>query len=106
MTVYMQSTLELRAGDMTQFEAVMKELVGVVEAEGWRLITAISQISGRLHTAIDVWSMPDLSAYERGLGALRCNPKFPAMAQALAAAIERETVVFGVRAPWVPEGRE
>ncbi|BEV02487.1 hypothetical protein NSDW_35810 [Novosphingobium olei] len=32
MTVYMQSTLELRAGDMTQFEAVMKELVALVEA--------------------------------------------------------------------------
>lgn len=106
MTVYMQSTLELRAGDMTQFEAVMKELVALVEAQGWRLITAISQISGRLHTAIDIWSMPDLGAYERGLTALRTSPQFPDMAKALAAAIERETVVFGVRAGWVPEGRE
>ncbi|BEV02488.1 hypothetical protein [Novosphingobium olei] len=50
--------------------------------------------------------MPDLGAYERGLTALRTSSQFPDMAKALAAAIERETVVFGVRAGWVPEGRE
>ncbi|MCW1384481.1 hypothetical protein OLX02_16795 [Novosphingobium sp. KCTC 2891] len=105
MTVYMQSTLELRAIDTTHFEAAMTELVGIVEAEGWHLVTAIQQISGRLHTAIDVWTLPDLGAYQRGLAALRSHARFADIAQQLAAAIERETVVFGVQAAWVPEGR-
>lgn len=105
MTIYMQSTLELRAADLTKFRATMVELVSIVEKEGWYLITAIEQITGRLHTAIDVWSMPDMSAYERGLAALRGHERFAEMAGALAAAIERETVVLGVRASWVPEGR-
>lgn len=105
MTIYMQSTLELRATDLTKFRATMVELVTLVEREGWYLITAIEQITGRLHTAIDVWSMPDLASYEKGLAALRGSERFPVMAVALADAIERETVVLGMRASWVPEGR-
>jgi hypothetical protein len=102
MTIYMQSTLELRAVDTVRFEAAMKELVAIVEAEGWFLVTAIQQISGRLHTAIDLWKLPDMNAYQRGLGALRGHARFADIAVALAEAIERETVVFGMEASWVP----
>lgn len=101
----MQSTLELRASDRDAFHATMKELVAVVEAEGWHLVTAFEQITGRLHTAIDIWRLPDLDAYARGLAALRGHAGFPAMARVLADAIERETVVLGMRAAWVPDGR-
>ena len=105
MTMYMQSTLELRAGDRAAFVETMKTLVEIVEAQGWLLLTAFDQMTGRLHTAIDIWQIPDLEAYGRGLAALRGDPRFPDMATALAAAIERETVVLGTRAAWVPEGR-
>lgn len=105
MTIYMQSTLELRGGDTTKFRETMKLVVETVEKEGWYLLTAIEQITGRLHTAIDVWRLPDLDAYARGLGALRGHPDFAAIGESLAAAIERETVVLGTRASWVPEGR-
>ncbi len=105
MTMYMQSTLELRAGDRAAFHEAMKTLVGIVEAEGWLLVTAFEQITGRLHTAVDIWRLPDLDAYGRGLAALRASPSFPELAAALAAAIERETVVLGTRAAWVPERR-
>lgn len=105
MTVYMQSTLELRAGDRGAFHATMKEIVAVVEAEGWLLIAAFEQITGRLHTAIDIWRLPDLESYARGLAALRGHAGFPEMARVLADAIERETVVIGVRAAWLPDGR-
>src|SRR5689334_13255787 len=55
MTILMQSTLELRGGDTTRFRETMKLVVETVEGEaGWRLLTAIEQITGRLHTAIDV----------------------------------------------------
>lgn len=105
MTIYMQSTLELRPGDSARFEATMRELVAIVEAEGWQLVTAIQQLTGRLHTAIDVWRLPDLESYARGLAALRAHPRFADIAEVLAASIERETVVLGTRAAWTPEGR-
>lgn len=105
MTVYMQSTLELRAGDPAAFHAAMKKLVAIVEAEGWFLVTAFEQMTGRLHTAVDVWRLPDLDAYARGLAALRGHAHFPDMVGTLASAIERETVVLGTRANWVPDGR-
>lgn len=103
--MWMQSTLELRPGDAARFLAAMRDVVAVVEGEGWLLVTAFEQITGRLHTAIDVWRLPDLDAYTRGLAALRGHARFPDIAAALADSIERETVVLGTRAAWLPEGR-
>lgn len=100
MAIWMQSTLELRAGDLTEFRSAMVELVEIVTGEGWELVTAIEQITGRLHTAIDIWKLPDIEAYPRALGVLRAHPRFGAIAPALAAGIERETVVIGVTASW------
>lgn len=105
MTVYMQSTLELRPADMAAFTATMTELVAIVEAEGWHLVTAVMQVSGRLNTAIDVWRLDDLNHFHRGLEVLRNHPRFAELAKVLGQTIERETVVFGVPAPWVPAGR-
>ena len=105
MARYIQSTLELRPGDMTRFNAVMSELVGIVEAEGWKLVTAVSQVSGRLHTAIDLWLIDDMNHYMKGISAVHAHPKFTEISKVLAKTIERETLVFGIRAPWVPEGR-
>ena len=105
MAVFMQSTLELKPADMAAFTTTMAELVGIVEAEGWHLVTAVMQISGRLHTAIDLWRLDDLNHYHRGLAALQAHPRFAEIAKVLGQTIERETVVFGVEAPWVPAGR-
>lgn len=101
--IYMQSTLELKADGVARFTETMKRIVAVVEGEGWHLVTAVMQISGRLHTAIDLWEMEDMNHYQRALGALRADRRFPEIAAVLASTIERETVVFGVRAGWVPE---
>lgn len=105
MTIWMQSTLELRPSDRARFHAAMDDVVATVEAEGWHLVTAFEQITGRLHTAIDIWRLPDLDSYGRGLAALRAHDRFPDIAAALAASIERETVVLGTQAAWVPTGR-
>lgn len=105
MTILMQSTLELRGGDTTRFRETMKLVVAIVEGEGWLLLTAIEQLTGRLHTAIDIWRLPNLDAYTRGLAALRGHPRFAEIGESLADAIEHETVVLGVQASWVPEGR-
>jgi len=106
MSIWMQSTLELRAGgDQARFVETMKELVSIVEGEGWLLVTAFQQMTGRLHTAVDIWKLPDMEAFGRGLAALRGSTRFPEIAKVLADAIERETVVLGATAAWVPEGR-
>lgn len=105
MSIYMQSTLELRGGDVARFRATMNELVTLLEAEGWQLIAAFEQMTGRLHTAVDLWRLPDIDSYTRGLAMLRGHPRFPEMAAVLADAIERETVVLGTRTSWLPDGR-
>ena len=100
MAIYMQSTLELRAMDLTDFRAAMVELVAIVTGEGWKLVAAIEQMTGRLHTAIDIWELPDLDAYPRAVAVLRAHPRFPVIGVALAAAIQQETIILGARASW------
>lgn len=102
MAIYMQSTIELKAGGVERFSETMVELVAIVEAEGWRLVNAIMQVSGRLHTGIDLWQLDDLDHYQRGLAALRGHARFAQIAAILGETIERETVVFGVEAGWMP----
>lgn len=101
--IYMQSTLELKADGIARFVPAMKQVVEIVEGEGWRLVTAVMQISGRLHTAIDLWEMEDMNAYQHALGVLRNHANFAEISTVLAQTIERETVVFGLPAPWIPE---
>lgn len=100
----MHSTIEFRAAEMAKFNAAMVKLVAAAEGAGWKLLSALIQTTGRFNTAQDLWIMDDMNHYNVGVAAIRSSPDFPVIAAGLAA-IEQETVVFGVRADWLPEGR-
>ena len=103
--IYMQSTIELKAEGVQRFADTLKVILPIVEKEGWHLVAAIMQLTGRLHTAIDVWRMSDPNAYQRGLEALRSHKLYPEIAKTLAEVVERETIVLGAKAAWLPDGR-
>lgn len=104
MSIYMQSTLELKTGSLTRFSETMTRVLPIMEGAGWKLRAAIVQYCGRLHTVIDVWELDDLNHYERGLGVLMAHEAFPAIEQALSETVQRETVVFGPAAPYFHRG--
>ena len=103
--IYMQSTIELKAEGVQRFADTLNIIVPIVEREGWHLCAALMQLTGRLHTAIDVWRMADLNTYARGLEALRKHELYPQIGKTLAEVVERETVLLGAPAAWLPEGR-
>ena len=106
MTTYFQATIELRGEHVELFCKNMRERVlPIVEGKGWKLIAAFIQSSGRFNTAIDIWQLEDLNHYERGLNALTTHPDYPIIAAALALSVERETVVFMNRAPYLSAER-
>ena len=104
MSVYMQSTAELRSDDPTRSGSAMRKLVAAATAEEWYPVTASEQISGPLSAAADVWRLPDLHPYQCGLTAPRRHDRFPNPQVALEAAIDRETVACDLRAAWIPVG--
>ncbi len=113
MSIHMQATIEPNPEGLPQLLAVLAEMVGILEAEGWRLAGAFQQRSGRLQTIIDLWELDDYNHYARGLQALSRHARFPAIAQVLAANIRSETLVFLDKAPYMrqaagsaPEGRK
>ena len=101
MSIYLQATIEPNVQGLPQLVEVLGEMVGILEAEGWRLAGAFEQRSGQLHTIIDLWELDDYNHYARGLQALSRHERFPAIAQALAAYIKKETVVFLDKAPYM-----
>ena len=103
--IYMQATIELKAGGLQRFSDTLKIIIPIVESTGWHLVAAFMQSTGRLYTAIDVWRMPDLNTYASGRNALRLNERWPEISAVLAEVVERETVVLGTQADWLPDGR-
>ena len=103
--IYMQATIELKAAGVRRFSDTLKIIIPIVESAGWHLVAAFMQSTGRLYTAVDVWRMPDLNAYANGRDALRQHSRWPEISAALVDVVERETVVLGSMADWLPHGR-
>ncbi len=101
MSTYLHVTLEVKAAEMARFVAVMDQVVGLLEAQGWRLAGAFVQRTGRLNTVIDLWELEDFSHFDRGLKALIGQAGFPAIKAVLDEAVHSETVVFADRAAYM-----
>jgi len=100
MSVFLQSTLEIRAAGFAQFCQTMDEIVGIVEEVGWRLDGAYVQRTGRLHTVIDLWELEDFNHFDRGIQAITGHARGEAIRAALADTVVSETVVFASKAPY------
>lgn len=101
MPAYFQATIELRVEHVDSFCQNMQRILPIVEGAGWKLIDAYLQSTGRLYTAIDIWELPDLNHYERGMQMLMTHPEYVEINAVLARAVERETIVFMNRAPYL-----
>jgi hypothetical protein len=101
MSVYLHVTLEIRAGALPAFSALMEELLPVVEAAGWKLNGAFVQRSGRLNTVIDLWELEDYNHFDRGLQAIAAHPEADRYLATLADTVLSETIVFAQKASYM-----
>lgn len=100
--MYIQSTIEVRPEEAAAFTAIMAEVVACQEAQGWRLAAAFAQITGVLHTYVDLWECEDAAHYQSALAGLRAHPEFDRIRAVLARAVIRETVVLGAPVTYRP----
>lgn len=100
--MYIQSTIEVRPEEASAFSAIMAEVVACQEAQGWRLAAAFAQITGVLHTYVDLWECEDAAHYQSALTGLRAHPEFDRIRAVLARAVIRETVVLGAPVTYQP----
>lgn len=100
--IYMQSTIEVRPEEAAAFNAVMAEVVACQEQQGWRLAAAFVQLTGVLHTYVDLWECRDAGHYQSGLAGLRGHPEFGRIRAVLARAVIRETIVLGAPVSYQP----
>lgn len=100
MTIRMQSTLEIRSGEMENFVTAMNMAVPVMEEFGWKLVQAFAQFSGQLGTVVDVWELKNAGEYQRGMEFLVSHPIYPEFIKLINAAVQKETVVLGFPVPY------
>ncbi len=100
--VYLQATLHVRQGKMGLFNATLKEMTPALEAEGWTLLGAYVNAIGRLNTVVDLWQIPDANSVQSTLGAVAKHPDMRRWAEALAEAVEEETIQLMVKTPYSP----
>ena len=102
MPVYLLATLKAKYGQIDRFSEVMKTLVPVMEAEGWKLVGAYQAIIGDLTQVVDLWELPDANAVGAGLAAAAASAGFDDIAAALAEVVEEEVLQVMVTTSYSP----
>ena len=104
MSVSLHVTLEIHAAQLARFlEGMGRTATPFLEGQGWRLVGAYVQRTGRLGNVIDLWELEDFQHYDRALRAFAEDPAFPDFKRMLEEAVISETVVFADAAPYMRE---
>jgi hypothetical protein len=102
MPVYLLATLKAKYGQLDRFSEVMKALVPVMEAQGWKLIGAYQAIIGDLTQVVDLWELPDANAVGAGLAAAAAGAGFEEIAAVLAEVVEDEVLQVMAKTSYSP----
>ncbi len=94
VSVYLIANIEVKAGAMPRFMAALGEIVPLVEAVGWKLVSAYALRTGLLGTVIDIWEMSDHNQMNVGFAAIAASPRFSDIQASLQETVLRETLSF------------
>ena len=95
MSVYLQATISATPGKLPQLlELLKKELIPIMEAQGWRMAGCFTGISGPLNTIIDLWELEDLEHFRRGIKGFTEHPEFASIAARLSEWVQEEVLHF------------
>jgi hypothetical protein len=101
-TLFVLSTIKIRPGKMTDFCELMPRLVPLMEAHGWRLVAALTNLGGRINVVADLWQVPEANALPNGLTGLMSAAEWPEISRALAEYVEDEAIQLMSRLPFDP----
>ncbi len=93
--------MKIRPGQMSRFNEVMAEMVPEMEARGWKLVGAWSNLIGRLDTVVDLWQVEDANAVRTTLMATAGHPDFPRWYATLSDVVLEETLQLMLPLPYM-----
>jgi hypothetical protein len=102
MVMYLHATLELSYAGLPKFLAMAPTLRRILEQEGWVLVNALVQVTGRLNTVIHIWRLRDANHYSEVVAKLRAHPDFPEIHRVLCEAVDEERLLFATAADYAP----
>jgi superoxide dismutase len=91
--LFQRVAFDLEFGSLERFESALHEVVPALSAQGWRLIGSFRNETGNVHSATNLWALPNLeSVFTAGLSARAANPDLDVVVAELATIIRTETV--------------
>jgi hypothetical protein len=93
--VYLQASIKLRAGKLSDFTALLNKLAPLVGKHGWKLLGSYASVVGRLNTVVDFWELPDPNALQAALS----DPELAKFAPQINEVIEDETLALLTKLP-------
>ncbi len=90
--IHMLATVQVRYNKLSVFRRLMRHLVPILEAKGWRLQGAYVVSVGRLFKVYDLWLIPDAGSFRSVLAAASAEPEFRRWAAQLDECVESEHV--------------
>jgi len=99
MSIFMKATLKVKTFQSTEFlETLEKNLVPLMEDQGWRLHGTFVQRFGSMQptVVVDLWEMEDMAHVERVLKdtSYRSDPRYQAALPVLESAVLEEQLEF------------
>lgn len=94
--IYVHATIKLRAGKLGEFMQVLGDMVPAIAKHGWKLAGCYATMAGRMNSVVDIWELPDMSAFEAAMADQELAARFGGR---LAAVIEEENVSILAKLP-------
>jgi len=93
--VYLQASIKLRAGKLSDFTSLLNTLTPIVGKHGWKLLGSYASVIGRLNTVVDFWELPDATALQAALS----DPEMAKFAPRISEIVEDETLALLTKLP-------
>ncbi|MBI3795670.1 MAG: NIPSNAP family protein [Deltaproteobacteria bacterium] len=93
--VYLQASLKLRAGKLSDFISMLNSVTPVLGKHGWKLLGSYASMVGRLNTVVDVWELPNAEAIQAGMS----DPELAKFAPQISEIVEDETLTLMTKLP-------
>jgi hypothetical protein len=91
--VFQKISFDLEFGALERFEEAMRTVIPALSGQGWRLVGSYRFATGDVHSAVNLWQLPDLESMRTaGPRARAADPGLAAVVAELIKVIRTETV--------------
>lgn len=95
MLIHLQVLTHAAPGKLPPLlELLTRELIPLLQSQGWQLVGCFTSRTGPINTIIALWELEDMEHFRRAYRGCAVHPAFPDLRARLDACVQKETLTF------------